>query len=138
MPSEEKISPRVALLNISKGRRNTVEKFKFQLFNAMHQDQIFNNAIKEELKEDTSVNRPVSSNQLDEEGKLPELDNSNDIQIENMDMGLKEDEESSEFNESSESRDMRDEFEGMTSPISRRKEITPELDELESEFFTAF
>ena len=34
--------------------------------------------------------------------------------------------------------DLQNELEEMQSPISRRKEISPELDELEEEFFEAF
>jgi hypothetical protein len=52
---------------------------------------------------------------------LKDLDNSNDID-----------------EDSEEDEDLMDELEGMQSPISRRKEITPELDEIENEFFSAF
>ncbi len=53
--------------------------------------------------------------------------------------GLKDIEDSNEMEEDSdEEDDLMDELEGMQSPISRRKEITPELDEIENEFFSAF
>ena len=34
--------------------------------------------------------------------------------------------------------DIYDELEGMQSPISKRKEVTPDLDDVENEFFEAF
>lgn len=43
-----------------------------------------------------------------------------------------------EDEEDDEEDDLMEELEGMQSPISRRKEITPELDEIENEFFSAF
>ncbi len=175
LSSDEKISPRIALMSLSKGRRRTGENFKFELHIATNPDMC-DQIIKEEHRDDTAVKEPGSGTRIkfafgdsckrgiesriessfkkkrnggttgrstdkkikdedavmsgeEEEGKLEEYKLNSETPKSEGDVEWDVEEEEDDDEEVD---DLYGELEDIKSPISRRKEIKPELDEIEN------
>jgi hypothetical protein len=153
---DERVSPRVVLLKQQqqKNKDGKQDPFSFQLHNAQttdnqqdeggvqdqHKQQTQLNTKKSSLKQSSSTNNAYDENYNSQGSKKLRVNFT--IEEENHnDMPLSSERSSQQQNQKDfynfEDEDIQRELEGMQSPISRRKEIAPELDEMEEEIFEA-